>query len=72
MIAATMVISALAAFTTIPAILVLWKPKFLTANGWKRKEVVTTRKVAESELINVEPAGADAPDSEQKKGNNNS
>jgi len=72
MIAATMVISALAAFTTIPAILVLWKPKFLTASGWKRKEVVTTRKVTESELINVEPAGADAPDSEQKKGNNNS
>ncbi len=72
MIAATMVISALAAFTTIPAILVLWKPKFLTANGWKRKEVVTTRKVAESELINVEPAGADDPDPEQKEGNNNS
>ena len=66
MIAATMVISALAAFTTIPAILVLWKPKFLTANGWKRKEVVTTRKVAESELINVEPARADDPDPEQK------
>jgi len=72
MIAATMVISALAAFTTIPAILVLWKPKFLTANGWKRKEVVTTRKVAESELINVQPAGADDPDPEQKEENNNS
>jgi len=72
MIAMTMVISALAAFTTIPAILVLWKPKFLTANGWKRKEVVTTKKVAESELINIEPAGADDPDPEQKKENNTS
>jgi hypothetical protein len=74
MIAATMVISALAAFTTIPAILVLWKPKFLTANGWKKKEVVTTREFVEfhTQPINVEPVGADDPDPEQKEENKNS
>jgi hypothetical protein len=71
MIAATMVISALAAFTTIPAILVLWKPKFLTANGWKKKEVVRTGEFVESEPINVEPVGADDPDPEQKEENKN-
>jgi hypothetical protein len=71
MIAATMVISALAAFTTIPAILVLWKPKFLTANGWKKKEVVRTGEFVESEPIDVEPVGADDPDPEQKEDKNN-
>jgi predicted RND superfamily exporter protein len=73
MVAATMVISALAAFTTIPAILVLWKPKFLTANGWKKKEVVTTREFVEfhTQPINVEPVGADDPDPEQKEDKNN-
>jgi predicted RND superfamily exporter protein len=39
LIAMTMVISALSAFTTIPAILVTFKPKFLTVSAWSGKEV---------------------------------
>lgn len=42
LIAMTMVISATSAFTTIPAILVTWKPKFLTASAWGGKEVGET------------------------------
>jgi predicted RND superfamily exporter protein len=37
LIAMTMVISALSAFTIIPAILVAWKPRFLTRSAWDRK-----------------------------------
>jgi predicted RND superfamily exporter protein len=38
LIAMTMVISALSAFTIIPAILVTWKPGFLTRPSWGRKK----------------------------------
>jgi len=37
LIAMTMVISALSAFTIIPAILVTWKPRFLTGAIWGRR-----------------------------------
>ena len=37
LIAMTMVISALSAFTIIPAILVTWKPRFLRKSAWERK-----------------------------------
>ncbi len=37
LIAMTMVISALSAFTIIPAILVTWKPRFLTTTAWGRR-----------------------------------
>ncbi len=37
LIAMTMVISAISAFTTIPAILVTWRPRFLTASAWGGK-----------------------------------
>lgn len=37
LIAMTMVISALSAFTIIPAILVTWKPRFLTRAIWGRR-----------------------------------
>jgi len=40
-IALTMVISALSAISIIPAILVLWKPKFLSRFPWKRIEQKT-------------------------------
>ncbi len=40
LIAMTMIISALSAFTTIPAILVIWKPKFLLATAWSKKKAV--------------------------------
>jgi len=33
-----MVISALSAFTIIPAILVTWKPRFLTTAAWGRRD----------------------------------
>jgi len=35
-IALTMGVSALSAISVIPAILVQWKPKFLSREGWKR------------------------------------
>jgi len=38
LISMTMVISALSAFTVIPAILVTWRPKFLARTAWKRIE----------------------------------
>ncbi len=36
LISMTMIISALSAFTIIPAILVTWKPRFLTRSPWRR------------------------------------
>jgi len=43
LIAMTMVISSVSAFTAIPAILITWQPKFLMKKAWSRKEVVFER-----------------------------
>jgi hypothetical protein len=38
LIALTMIISSLSAFTVIPAVLITWQPKFLTQRAWRRRE----------------------------------
>ncbi len=65
LISMTMVVSALSAFTTIPAILVTWKPKFLLATVWRKKEVTHQEPKAKS-LIN-QLGLADDPASQNDK-----
>ncbi len=61
LIAMTMVISAISAFTTIPAILITWKPKFLTATAWGGKEVsdIETHALKKSKPKRAEGSASD-------------
>ncbi len=68
LIAMTMVISAISAFTTIPAILITWKPKFLTANAWGGKEVGN---IEIHELVKHEPERAGELDSDKDQHKSN-
>ena len=60
LIAMTMVISALSAFTVIPAVLITWRPRFLLRRAWQwRKEVVFER--GAKPVLHPDPVGNPDP-----------
>ena len=72
LIALTMIISSISAFTVIPAVLITWQPKFLVRRARYGKEVVPTAKglqpTANSSPTGSNPATFTQSEREQTKG----